>query len=223
MIKSRNNKGQNTRVDDETIIERMDYLHSKFEYVGGYTGADGFMYVLCKDCGIITKRNAQHIRPSRNRHIECRNCGYILQKAKVDEKRIKSKQHRKEQKEAKFWSETSFEQTTFRHCKRCGNLFFGSRKYCSITCFNSNKNMMRDKYRHLFPLIEVYDKANGACHICGGICDWNDYEDVNGIRIYGNMYPSRDHVVPKSKGGENSWDNIKLAHRICNSIKNDAM
>ena len=32
---------------------------------------------------------------------------------------------------------------------------------------------------------------------------------------------STDHVVPKSKGGSNSSDNLKPAHKICNSKKND--
>jgi len=39
--------------------------------------------------------------------------------------------------------------------------------------------------------------------------------------IAGNMYPSIDHVVPLSRGGLHEWGNVKLAHRICNSIKKD--
>lgn len=39
--------------------------------------------------------------------------------------------------------------------------------------------------------------------------------------IAGNMYPSIDHVRPLSRGGLHEWGNVKLAHRICNSIKKD--
>ncbi len=80
---------------------------------------------------------------------------------------------------------------------------------------------MKDGYRHLFPLEDVYRKDNGICYICGKVCDWNDYTERNGVIIYGDNYPSRDHVIPKSKGGGNTWDNIRLAHRLCNSRKRD--
>ena len=36
-----------------------------------------------------------------------------------------------------------------------------------------------------------------------------------------NLAPSIDHIVPLSKGGSHSMDNVQTAHRICNSIKND--
>lgn len=31
-----------------------------------------------------------------------------------------------------------------------------------------------------------------------------------------------DHVIPRSKGGENHNDNLKLAHRVCNQKRADA-
>lgn len=80
---------------------------------------------------------------------------------------------------------------------------------------------MKDGYRYKFGLKELYDRDAGVCYICGGLCDWEDKQAVNGVWIYGNNYPSRDHVIPKSKGGENSWDNLRLAHRLCNSRKRD--
>jgi 5-methylcytosine-specific restriction endonuclease McrA len=33
------------------------------------------------------------------------------------------------------------------------------------------------------------------------------------------MRPSHDHVVPLTKGGSNTPDNVRLAHRGCNSSK----
>ncbi|MBR3157271.1 HNH endonuclease [Candidatus Saccharibacteria bacterium] len=32
-----------------------------------------------------------------------------------------------------------------------------------------------------------------------------------------------DHIVPKSKGGRHTIDNCQLAHKSCNSLKNDKM
>lgn len=34
---------------------------------------------------------------------------------------------------------------------------------------------------------------------------------------------SIDHVIPRSRGGNNSLDNLKLAHRDCNSRKGNSM
>jgi 5-methylcytosine-specific restriction endonuclease McrA len=60
----------------------------------------------------------------------------------------------------------------------------------------------------------IADRDNNKCHICGDAVDWNDSPQ-------GNWYPSIDHVVPLSRGGCHTFDNIKLAHRWCNSVKND--
>lgn len=41
--------------------------------------------------------------------------------------------------------------------------------------------------------------------------------------IVGYDYPSIDHVIPISKGGTHTWDNVRLAHHHCNSIKKDSI
>ena len=48
-------------------------------------------------------------------------------------------------------------------------------------------------------------------------------QDENNSFIAGNDYPSIDHIIPISKGGQHTWDNVQLAHMICNSIKNNKM
>lgn len=117
---------------------------------------------------------------------------------------------------------TKFKQMTLKQCPICGNCFVAlndNQKYCSYKCRDRNKWTMVDGYRYQFPLDEVYKRDNGICYICGKVCDWNDYAERNGMIIYGDNYPSRDHVIPKSKGGGDSWDNIRLAHRLCNTHK----
>jgi len=55
-------------------------------------------------------------------------------------------------------------------------------------------------------------RDGGICHICKGIVDWE-------ASPLSNRYGSIDHVVPLAKGGTHTWDNVKLAHRLCNSRK----
>ena len=44
-----------------------------------------------------------------------------------------------------------------------------------------------------------------------------------GYFIAGNSYPSIDHIIPVSRGGTHTWDNVQLAHRYCNSIKSNKL
>jgi 5-methylcytosine-specific restriction endonuclease McrA len=55
--------------------------------------------------------------------------------------------------------------------------------------------------------------------LCGEKCNWDDIEYKDGKAKAGESYPSIDHIIPLSKGGTQSWENVKLAHRHCNSIK----
>ena len=52
---------------------------------------------------------------------------------------------------------------------------------------------------------ELFDRDEGICSLCGG-------------RVY-TKHVSMDHVIPLSRGGNHSWDNVKLAHNKCNKQK----
>lgn len=65
-----------------------------------------------------------------------------------------------------------------------------------------------------FSRVEVMELSNWTCHICGGEID-RDCEYPN------TLYGTVDHVVPLSKGGTHTIDNVKAAHHVCNSTKRD--
>ena len=121
-------------------------------------------------------------------------------------------------------------QMEVRFCKRCGAFFYpktANQIFCTLDCQRSLLHQIHDIKRKRrvgenaddIPLDEVYRKYNGICYLCGGKCDFDDYEWVNGHKnVHGN-YPSREHVIPLSKGGSHTWDNVKLAHIRCNSSK----
>lgn len=123
-------------------------------------------------------------------------------------------------------------------CECCGRQYtieetgYNSAKYCSVRCqkrlYSRRHEQARDqrkrwrKHDSDITLEKVFRKGKGICYICGKPCDWSDYYvNENGTHIAGNSYPSIDHVFPLSKGGTDTWDNVKLAHRRCNSIKHD--
>ena len=67
----------------------------------------------------------------------------------------------------------------------------------------------------------LFERDKGICHLCGDKCNPKDFEIRDGYFIVGKNYPSIDHVKPRSKCGVHSWDNVKLAHHYCNTIKNN--
>lgn len=73
-------------------------------------------------------------------------------------------------------------------------------------------------------LRQLFKRDNGICWLCGKKCNYEDkqYKISKNGRNYlatGPNYPSVDHVIPLSKGGTHTWDNVKLAHKSCNSKK----
>lgn len=165
----------------------------------------------------------------------CPICGKGFVKRKHGDccsSRCLSEKHRQDKVE-------SIKKASLKHyvCKQCGKeyaLIDGvSRNFCSEYCREKSKRIhnsrhctQRDKRIEQvtvdkdISLDKLIIRDHGICYICGEPVDENDYVlDGNGYFIAGNQYPSIDHVEPLSKGGMHSWDNVKLAHRICNSCK----
>lgn len=119
-----------------------------------------------------------------------------------------------------------------RVCPRCGKRFetmVKNQEFCSTTCRNAAHTQRRDDVRRVntdgpieeIPLREIYDRDRGRCYICGGRTDWSDYRIVNGFKVCGPRYPSRDHVIALHNGGTHTRDNIRLACWECNTLKSD--
>lgn len=123
----------------------------------------------------------------------------------------------------------------YQECNECGRWFFNRLKKntCSIKCENRRQNRHREINRRRkirengridwdINIQRLIQRDGLTCHICGEQVDLDDfYTNDNDIFIAGEMYPSIDHVKPVSKGGTHTWDNVKIAHRICNSVKSD--
>ena len=67
----------------------------------------------------------------------------------------------------------------------------------------------------------VADRQGLTCHICNDDCDPDDYTYRDGHFCAGITFPTVDHVYPVSRGGQHTWQNVKLAHLWCNSEKNN--
>lgn len=57
---------------------------------------------------------------------------------------------------------------------------------------------------------ELWESSDKVCYLCG-----NTIHDISQMEV--------DHVVPISKGGSNSIENLRVTHAVCNNKKNNTL
>ena len=235
---------QNTKHTEE---EKRAYVESfmgdAFSYVGGYIDCEHKVTVRCNKCGDVFERSMVSIR---HRKATCKNCERIESEVKAKEKAeaearakaiAKAERHElTKQRQAKRRADKEAERllkTRLIQCEECGKVFATTRTdrvCCSPECLRKRSNRMSShrKDSRIKPSKRVdrditakklYNRDGGVCWICGGLCDLTDYVVKDGTIICGENYPSVDHVVAICDGGEDSWENVRLAHRYCNSAR----
>lgn len=99
-----------------------------------------------------------------------------------------------------------------RNCAECGADFVVRRKtarFCSKRCWRRfyargyAERIRNAQVRERFTLIEIAERDDWGCHICGGRVVRGD--------------ATVDHLVPLISGGNHTRSNVALAHRGCNS------
>ena len=233
----KNNLGGAIKVDTyssrETNAKQYIEKHTPwFEYVGGFTTFNGFVTIRCRRCGYEEVRSFCSIKQgtaSCDRCKEKEKEDRAARKAQAEEAeriaRVLTRHNRQIQKaieraewiaERKHPCVVCGKETTNRYC-------------CSIECSNKRNNQIKEVRRRAklkealidkgITLQALYERDNGVCYICGDLCDWGDKKETPVCVLCGDRYPSIDHVVPLVKGGKHEWVNVRLAHRICNTIK----
>lgn len=203
--------------DESKAIDMVSRCGDDWGYVGGYTGSDGYMVIRHKPCGSEMRKSSQTVRKGRKLYCEC--C--------AENEKLAKEKHKSSQKEVKRLRRPikKIKMETLKECAVCGSFYFGSRrKYCSDECSRKvlnrystdrkeiKRKKARTKHSSEITVQSLYNRDNGICWICGGKCDIN--ADGNS-----NEYPSVDHILPVSLGGTDEWNNVRLAHRICNSLR----
>ena len=156
------------------------------------------------------------------KHDRCLCCGKVLaeNRLKFCSKTCQSRYHAIQEGRGFDHGELT------KICLVCGKEFktWKSRQFtCSTRCSNkahdSDRRIRGKVIDKDITLEKLAERDHNQCQICGLYVDWKDYEIKGHRKICGNFYPSKDHIVPLSRGGVHSWDNVQLAHRICNSRK----
>lgn len=111
-----------------------------------------------------------------------------------------------------------------RVCAGCAAQFSTDRAdkvYCSEECrVWTRRQMMRESdeewkaTKTLGFKAKLYFRDNGKCQICMESVDTS-------IKYPDHQSLSLDHIIPRSQGGNHNYDNVRIAHWICNSNRSD--
>lgn len=70
---------------------------------------------------------------------------------------------------------------------------------------------------------DLIKRDRGICYLCGGKVSKRRKGGIGQAWRADKEYPTIDHVVPLSRDGSNTWDNVKLAHWGCNERKGGSL
>jgi len=90
-------------------------------------------------------------------------------------------------------------------------------KFCSPRC----KHKAKPTGQWITPRtrMALYERDGWTCHLCNKPVPKDlEYSPDN----YEPLYPSLDHIVPRSHGGTDNPSNLRLAHTQCNSERRDS-
>ena len=227
------NKGQ-TAIDWDSKVQKI--LGGRFKLIERIPAERGEAKLIlrCSTCGTEKTISSVSLRGASNHQkIKCMTCflegNQKAREVKKEQERIEKEFNRLRKRQE------SGHQMSLNFCLDCGQIIPSRSHYCELHREIHQKESLRrlwknNEYKRQSRMkgkikdkdIEIHKLAKrdgDVCWLCGQLVDWNDYKIIKGQKQSGNYYPSIDHVVPVALGGEHSWDNVKLAHRICNSYK----
>lgn len=102
--------------------------------------------------------------------------------------------------------------------------------FCSTECLSDFKSLQNadNRYRYSMKQIalkfsakfddtitrrEVFSRGEGICYICGQRTHYENSEE------WSPLLATVDHVIPWTRGGEHTWENVKLCCFRCNMVK----
>ena len=127
-----------------------------------------------------------------------------------------------------------------RSCQECGKpvgyVLGAPRKFCSSSCREKNERQRPEnkearkaankrrkaiqrgaKVGQAFSYKQVFERDGWRCQLCGKVTPERKRGTIS------NNAPEVDHIIPLSKGGEHSLNNVQTLCRACNGWKSDKM
>lgn len=212
---ARNNEARSSKAAPKRMARVRDAIGESFEVVRE-TRKDWFL-LRCRECGHEFERRVDlHCKTT------CPECMRLEVERHKEEHRAKSEQEQKRALMQRLVNLLAYEHV----CPECGRKFRHSnpyKVYCTARCAQHHKgngdSVKRAKkngaeYDCSISLDKLIDRDGLACYLCGKTCTKEDKR----WGTFGPDYPTIDHVIPLSKGGSHTWDNVKVACGECNCV-----
>lgn len=130
-------------------------------------------------------------------------------------------QYRKQSKEKISEYQKNWYQTNKDRLLRQSKNYYENNKEKSFAKARRRKAKLKNLQTEVYTVNQIIDLYGNICHIC------QKEIDLSLSRKAGNPEWERslhlDHVIPISKGGTDTVDNVKPAHAVCNLIKGATM
>lgn len=149
---------------------------------------------------------------------KCIVCKKYFTKRKPKEYKICSNECKKINLINKFSKEKI---ENLRFCKYCNcEIKNQYKKVCKNCTLDRKKNAAR-LYKQKIKISKIepinskilFEKDNWTCRMCG--------TKVQKFNIYANDAAEVDHIIPISRGGTHTWDNVQTLCKICNVKKSN--
>lgn len=173
----------------------------------------------CSDCGAPLLRN----RSSEPR------CGACRRAHRNATRRRETRRRQAERRLAAAAQGSQGGTWVSGSCSECGE-WFVRRGAVSSTCSRKcgqrrirreyrRQNPGKSKWKFVSPTTRqaIYDRDQWICQLCLDPVD----PELRETDPWGDWAPSLDHIVPRSQGGSHDPENLRLAHRWCNSVRGD--
>jgi len=97
-----------------------------------------------------------------------------------------------------------------KNCARCGKDMKHKKShaiYCSMTCKSMDHTTKKRAKSNLTVVRrrEIYERDSGICYICNSKIEFSKYQ--------------ADHIIPISRGGEHTKENLAVTCSRCNQVK----
>lgn len=227
------NKGKVTADWEKNIKEKYGEQFELISMSETNDKGERTLVICCSICGTEKVISSISTRGSRKRR--CTVCfppdKSYLKKYAV-EKEIKTLDAKLKAEKKKTAKKLKANQIGIKFCEECNLAIIpNNRKVCD-ECKRKAQRANEDrkatkrrlkikesKFDSDITVEETFKRYKGICYLCGKPCDWNDYKIVNGNKVVGGKYPTREHVLALANGGTHTWDNVRLACHACNSKK----
>lgn len=181
----------------------------------------------CEGCGVVFQARRDTVRVGGGRFcsIQCVSVLHKVEGSRNDKARERHREFGKQGsvrwralRRAKAALELTGKGTVYVQgpCAACGEQFTGIgafARYCSDEC--RAKYSTRDNFGiRWLDRMWMYARDDWACHLCG-------LEVIYAVDGYDPRAATLDHIVPRALGGGHEFENLRTAHSLCNSIRQD--